>query len=500
MPIDYMRGVHPIDAIEDQVRQAFADRCARRGSVPSREFVENVNAGRRVNAEKWRARCARHDRLQQQTELLAAALERIGERVRHNAVVMAIGLITGERELLNGYRSICFFPEVAQRERRPMLNALIMFRRTHRNHGKFMRYAVVTGGPSIPLLGLSPAEQSAFELKTGSFRSTLRARIRELSRSVSRFAQWANQVHDIDVVFRGIEFTIGYRGDDNFLSVHVHANVLYTLRRRLKKKEWQKFLAGASAQFHGYWWKDCGKLRDPNEAIKYPFKPTELEVLTDEPTAEKDAQLGWLFAQTFGLPMTQPLGAFRAWCKDTFWILETDADGKQRWRQHRKVVMVDYASGSRLEICSLRKRIGKRRDPHKIVRDDQPPPENVLLGYTMPQRRFSPWAEPCALVLNYTSQPTTAWSDDTLMEMEAKRRQVLPVWYMNGGPDPAVALAVGRGQAAALEGDAGDVLAFSVHTDSSTAGPRSSRGPPIPISATEADQWQQLGIDFSVGL
>lgn len=490
----YIRGVFPTDALEDQVRQEWRDRRAQRDPFLSQEFVESVNLGRGMDAEKWRDRRARQDRLRQQTELLAAALERTGISARRNADVMAIDVMTGAQELLSAYRSICFLPEVAQRDRRPMLNALIVFRRMHRNHGKFMRYAVVTGGPSIPLLGLSHAKQSSAELETGEDFS-LRDRISELSRSVSRFAQWANQVHDVDVVFRGIEFTVKRRDGDNFLSVHPHANVLYTPRRLMKKNEWDKFLAGASAQFHGYWWKDCGKLEHANEAIKYPFKPSELD-----PQRIGDAGVRWLFDQTFGLPMTQPLGAFRAWCNDTFWTVEVGADGKPRRRQHRKAGLVDYPSGARLDVISMRKRIGKRRDPHKIVRDDQLPMENLLLGYTMPQRRFSPWASPVALVMNYTPHPGTELGQEALDDIEARRRRLLPNWQMNGAPDPAIVLAVGRGQAAALEGDAGDVVPFSVHTCSSTAGSGSSRGPPTVVRATAVDEWQQLGVDFSVGM
>ena len=489
-----IRSVYPTDALEDQVRQEWRDRQAQRDPYLSQEFVESVNIGRGMAAEKWRDRCARQDRLRQQTELLAAALERTGISARRNADVMDVGVMTSAMEPSSAYRSICFLPEVAQRDRRPMLNALIVFRRKRRNHGKFMRYAVITAGRPIPLLGLSLAEQSSPELET-SENFSLRDRISELSRSVSRTAQWADQVFDIDFVFRGIEFTVKQRDGDNFFSVHVHANVLYTPRRRLKKNEWQKFLAGARAQLHGHHWEDCGKLEHANEAIKYPFKPAELDS-----RRIGDAGVRWLYEQTFGLPMTQPLGAFRAWCNDTFWTIDVDADGKSRRRQHRKAALVEYASGAHLDVISVRKRIGKPRDLHKIVRDDQLPPENVLLGYTMPQRRFSPWAEPIAKVMNYTASPMTTCGQATLDGIEAKRRHLRPNWHMNGAPDPEVALAVGRGQAAALEGDAGDVVPFSVHTSSSTAGTRSSRGPPTAPSSTAADQWQQLGVDFSVGL
>lgn len=489
----YIRGVCPTDALEDQVRQEWRDRRAQRDPFLSQEFVESVNIGRGMDPEKYRDRCARQDRLRQQTELLAAALERIGIPARRNVDVMAIDVMTGAQELASAYRSICFLPLIAQRDRRPMLNAFFVFRRTLPNHGKYARLVVVTAGRPIPLGSFSRAKQSSFELKTGDD-STLRDRIRELHRLVSRFAQTVSQVHDVDVVFRGTEFTIDRRGGDNFFSVHPHANLVVEPRRLLSKKEWAAFLASGRHYFGDRWWKDCGKLKHPNEAIKYPFKPLEVDS-----QRIGDAGVGWIFEQTFGLPMMQPMGPFRAWCNDTFWTIEPGADGKPRRRQHRKAGLVDYASGARLQVISVRKRIGKRRDLHKIVRDDQLPPENVLLGYTMPQRRFCPWASPVALVLNYTASPMTELGQATVDGIEAKRRRLLPNWHMNGAPDPAVALAVGRAWAVAREGDAGDVVPFSVHTRSSTAGSGSSRGPPTAVRATEADQWQQLGVDFSVG-
>ena len=489
-----IRGVHPTDALEDQVRQEWCDRRAQRDPYLSQEFVASVNTGRDLDPEKWRERRARDDRLQQQTELLATALERTGESVRRNAEVMSIGLITGAQELLNAYRSICFFPTVAQRDRRPMLNELLMFRRTHRNHGKFMRYAVITAGRPIPLGGLPLAKQSSSLLERREY-FALRNRIGELSRSVSRFAQWALEVHDIDVVFRGIEFTVKQRDGDNFLSAHPHANVLYTPLKLLSEADWAAFLVGADRFFEPWWWRDCGRLKDPREAIKYPFKPVELD-----PQRIGDAGVRWLFEQTFGLPMMQPLGSFRHWRKDVFWIVDIDVGGKSRPRKHRRVVNTEYPAGARLEICSVRKRIGKPRNSHKLVGKDQEPRENRLLGFTMPQRRFSPYAEPIVKVMNYTPQPVTGYGQEALDGIDAERRRVRPVWDMNGAPDPDVALAVGRGQAAAREGDAGDVVPFSVHTSRTTAGTRSCRDPPIPIRATAADPWQQLGVDFSVGL
>ena len=475
---DYTRPVYPVDAHLARVRQYCLDRQAQRDPYPSQEAVTSLNIGRGLAPEIWRERRVRDARLFAQTEVLAAALERTGVSARSADNVVAVGLITGAQESLCGYRPICFLPLVAQRDRRPMLNELRYFRRSHKDRGRFMRYAVVTNGPTVPVGG------------------DLRVRIRELSRCISRFAEWARLNHDIDVVFRGIECTVKRRAGDDRLSAHPHANLLYTSGHRLGKKEWAAFLEGAGEQFDGWWWKDCGKLQDPNEAIKYAFKPAELEGLDD-------AAVRWLYEQTFGLKMAQPMGAFKDWRYQELWVEEKRTDGTVRRRQFRKVVTLEYNSGSKLGLCSVRKRSGKPRDPHKIVRADRTPPENVLLGFTMPQRRFSPYAEPCALVLNHTASPETEWGKETLVAIDEEREKMLRVWHMNGAPDPDVALALGHGQALAREGEASKVAAFIVHTrssiaDRSTCG-NGAQGPPASIDAPADQTWSQLGVDFAAG-
>lgn len=498
--LDHTRPIHPADAIEEQTRREYLERQARRDPYPSQEFVASLNTGRGMNPEKWRERKARDDRLYEQTEALAVALENTRLSVRGADNVTAIGLLTGAQETLNSFRSICFFPLIAQRDRRPMLNELRYFRKTRRHHGRFMRYAVVTNGPTVPVGSLPPpmleGETCEKWRKRESEYFELRRRIVDLSGKIRRFATMARQKYKIDVVFRGIEFTVKQRKGDDFFSVHPHANVLYMLQRKLRKSEWDAFLKDASEHFGGWWWKDCGTLKDPNEAIKYCFKPTELQGLEDD-------QVRWLYEQTYGLKMAQPHGAFRKWRSDTLWTNAKRPDGKEYRRKHRKIVTMEYRNGSELGICSIRKRPGKPRGQSKVLGKPGDPPENLLMGVTMPQRRFSPYAEPCALVMNYTPAPASDCGQDTLDTIELERQEVLPVWYMNGAPDPLVALALGRGQAAAREGEAGKVRPIIFNTRRPTAERSASnasvRGPPTAISPSARDEWRQLGADFSTG-
>ena len=479
-PHDHLEWV---DSLVEKGPAKFAERYERRQRAQyyypyqSQEFVEVLNTGRAMSPDAWQERRAKDQVLKDQTEVLANALERTGVSARGDNNVVAVGLVTGAVEALNTYRSICFLPCVAQRDRRPMLNELRLFRHKHKAH-KYMRFGVVTNGETVPIGDLPPTDVDELPKEHKYFE--LRRRIQDLNRMVSRFADWARNEWDIDVLFRGTEFTIKERDGDSVLSVHPHANVLYTPRRRLKKREWEAFLAAAAKQFEGFWWKDCGVLEDPNEAIKYAFKPAELNNLGD-------SAVRWLYEQTFRLKMTQPMGEFQDWRSRTFWEHVEQADGSVRSRKARKVITLEYGQGSRrLDIVTIRKRASAGPNKRDNESKDGPPPENVLMSVTTPQRRFSPYAEPCALVMNYTEAPASQWGQDALRELQERASVARPIWSMNGAPDPEVALAVGRGQAAARDGEAGRVAAFSVHTRSSTAGhslhKAQAQGPPTSIT------------------
>ena len=483
---DWYRGVHPVDAIIERLKREYLERRNQRyaeNPYPSQEFVTVLNTGRAMSPEAWNQNQARDAILKAQTDALADALDRTGVQVRGPDNVSAIGLITGQIESLDRYRPICFLPVIAQRDRKPMLNELRLYRDQAGQEGGFMRMGVITSGKPVPVGGMPPADIDQLPLKDrvgGYFEC--RDRIKEMGRRVSRLADWARDKYDIDVVFRGTEFTVKTRKGDAEPSVHIHCNLLYRPTRYLKKREWREFLDEVPNHIDGAWWKDCGVLKDPNEAIKYAFKPAELDGLTD-------AQVRWLYEQTLNLKMTQPMGGFQTWRNQTLWRTEKREDGSTVKRKHRKVVTLEYATGARtLSLMSVRKRTCQvgRREPKSIRADDAPPAENVLMTTTTPQRRFSPYAEPCALVMNYTASPTTEWGEETLANLARCQKELRPIWDMNGAPAPEVALAVGRGQAAAQAGEAGRIAAFSVHTRSSTAERRvaseQDHGPPIRAS------------------
>ncbi|WP_096700023.1 hypothetical protein [Magnetospirillum sp. 15-1] len=328
------------------------------GKTITSDEVMRLNTGWQLSPEHWRESAQRRQVLAEQTARMGDALEQFGGiRTRAPVRVTVIGNATGEIDGQESYRAICFLPLIAQRERRPVLNALRYFQR-HHPAGAYIRYAVVTAGRRVPAWG------------------DLRGAMARLHRQVSRWAHDADRDWDVEVLYRGTEVT-----RDAAATYHPHANVLYRPRRGMSKARWSAFLGWSRGRL-GAHWRDNGTLRDADEAIKYPFKPAELD---DAPGDE----LVWLWWDTHRLKLVQPMGAFAEF-------------RRQLQRDGQKVAMVNRRGGARLEIVARAK-----RDPLDDKAEADPRGENLILCRTAPQFRFCSFAEPVTLVVNYTDQPTT---------------------------------------------------------------------------------------------
>jgi len=408
-----------------------------------------TNTGWKQSAENYRESATRRALLQRENNRIAEALERHGIQTRlENGGIKAIGEVTGQIDEVDSFRSICFLPVIAQRERKPILNGLCYFQRHHKM-GKFIRLAVVTAGERIPLYG------------------DLRGTMQKMHRDISRWAHEADKDWNVAVIYRGSEFT--YDVETN--SFHPHANVLYAPRKALKGDQWAKFLSWTHKRL-GAHWKDCGTLEKPQEALKYPFKPLELQKLDS-------LALVWLYMQTRRLKIAQPMREFKRW-RDGL-LNETVAEEKinpktgeitthivrQKREQPLKVGFVNMEGGAQLRLVEKAK--GKSKPKSEVASIDlDGGSENMILCRTSPQFRFSPYAEPVTLVQNYTDNPKSDGGKERLEELRARQREARRFWDANGAPDPLTALALGRAQKAATEGAAQKVRAFNVHTSRTT--------------------------------
>lgn len=354
---------------------------------PSFEDVLANNTGQEVPTQLWESGQRRFLELQRQSDDLADKLEVEGIKAREGRRTLSvIGEVTGCIEEQRDFRPIRFLPVVAQRERQGMLNALMYFQQNAQG-GHYMRYSVVTAGQRIPAYG------------------PLRETIRKLSRDISRWASEALHRFGVEVVYRGTEFTVNSDG-----TYHPHANVLYVPRRKLAADEWQAFLSWSHKRL-GAHWRDCGKLSEPREALKYPFKPNDLQ-------GRPSDEIAWLFGQLFRMKLAQPLSSFKA-----FWHELEDSKEKIG-----RLYSSDGKPGALTRI--------KRQERGSVERSDSPPieQENRIVCRTSPQARFSPIMEPLTIIENFTRNPTTEGGKIRLFKIEQWQVQAQRYRRQNGEP------------------------------------------------------------------
>lgn len=438
----------------------------------SHAFVLDANIGRcRSDVEGWLSREADRHRLEDDTERFADILEQHGVQARTEERLVAVGLITGQRQELEGWRNTNVLPVPSSRNRAAMLRELEFFMR-HHPKGQWLRYGVVTTGERVELFG------------------DLRDRVRESYRKISRWASWAKREYGVHVVDRHGELTV-----DERLSIHPHSNVLYYLDRPLSKERWAEFL-WRSAQKFGAHWKDNGVVGNANEIVKYFFKGDDLTLLADmacavpqwaddafdatviagqvavklaakanrsrsdrlpseaffgralELVLEVGADLRrhavdgmphplvWLFYEMFGLRVATPMGDFRSFRAGL------------RSGGQKVVGVFSVTNGYELRKVEKQRRDGDGKAVDVLI------PENEVLAFTLPQPRFSPYAEPVLLVRNFTDQPRTILGALSLNRMQTTGVKLRKHWDGAGAPDPGLVIArVNEGRAAAAEGE-----------------------------------------------
>lgn len=422
--------------------------------------VIKANTGWKLDPHAWVERWKASAVLAQQSERIADALGRMGVDVRAESEVTMIGAVTGQVAELTAYKAVRFIPSVAARDRRPILNGLRFFIEEHPN-SKFFRYAVMTAPEPVP------------------FGADLRSVVAGLSRRISKWAV-AARAAGVEVLYRGIEYTRATaeeRGmSDRYAPdtplYHVHANVMTWPTRRMRDEEWAAFLQMTWKAVDAHW-RDNGRVQDPAELVKYCLKPGDLDEATDQ-------EILWLYEQSRRLKIAQPLGPFAAFMKE----LEESGEKVVRMRrQGGASELVRVAKGERLDHS---KREPKEASPGS-------PPKNVLLGVSLPQWRWTPWAEPMLLVQRYDPKSYRKGDEDRLAEIDLERAAARKDWDAAGAPSPEAALAVaglyGDGKVTAMPSRAGAEGAdpYRVHTcrptvrsEAQDGGPTCASPPPDP--------------------
>nr|WP_236765627.1 protein rep [Agrobacterium tumefaciens] len=432
--------------------------------------VLEANTGWEIDPISWADRAIATGVLEAQTKRIAEALTRAGEDVVRDGDITLISAVTGVVEELPVYSACRILPTVAARDRRPMVNGLKLFMSLNKK-SRYFRYAVFTSAEPVPTGG------------------ELREAIQALSRRISK---WAHKIskprnekgYDIDVLFRGIEFTRGTakergmtdRYPPDTILYHVHANVIYWPTRLLSDDDWKEFLE-TTHKFMGAQWKDNGSIRKVEEIVKYCSKPADT-------LAASDDEIVWLYRQTKLLKIAQPLGNFKEWMKDLKdrgeKVVRVNVNGEGDLRRVKKFTRKgepddeNAASDFNEPSCSIdaeEKTIGgqDRKETSK-------PASNILIGMTLPQWRHTPWAEPMIIVQHYDAASMT---DDMRCDIEIWRDRARGWWDEAGAPDPEEALFVAEMalnghktindvREAAEAAKAAEAPSYKVHTCSST--------------------------------
>lgn len=460
------------------------------------------NTANEVPAEEWADAQLRQDALVAQTNRLANILENFDIRSRLDSDLCVLPTVTdSEPCFLEAFRPIRFLPTIAQRDRRPMLNALKHYQLHHKD-GRYWRYGVVSSGQRVPVYG------------------DVRGRTRKLHRKVSKASSEVKALYGIEYLSRVTEWTI-----DEMLTFNVHANLVYVPPAGgLSEARWGEFL-GYSHDHYGTQWRDCGVLQDPAEVLKYPFKPADVEILADSAAhfveawrdrkvtetmlktkfqhmvmesmskvaiskgldpeispsdpevlerVEKayenarlkmtaayergdDHPIVWLYKEVSrhvgddgvmkgGLKLAQPLNSFKTYRGEL---------DRQRLKvasvvthEMSEATEVGEPSGvQKKTILSLVEKPHKKAreiDPDKEPTEPTGPAENIVLTVGLPQPRWCPFAEPVVYVMGYTERPTTDRGREGLSLIAHYRDMARHWWTLQGGPDPRSAVLAGE--------------------------------------------------------
>lgn len=400
--INYLQAVSP---------PAGQKRPSATGAL-SHEQVMRVHTGWEICQEDWAERQKSRKLLLEQSNYIADVLETQGIKSRLENDITAIGAVTLQTDKLDSFRTIRFIPSVAQRDRRPMLNALRYFLENEPGASRYTRYAVVTfGQPLVPLV------------------DDLSGAVSDLTRRISRWSSEVLEKFNIEVIYRGVEYTLHDRDGSGVETLHLHANVLYWPRSKLTTEKWLEFLNFTKQRLASHW-KDCGKVGNASEIVKYVIKPEDVCGCTPE-------VIKWLYEGSFKKRLSSGMNSFKKFTAEL-------KEEKEKIINVRKVGLCRVKKSERLKHIDR-----KESDYPKSER----PVKNIILGITLPQHRFTPWGEPMILVQNFDKNAATP---SFMEEIYMIKSSAMFHWEENGAPDVNIALAVGK----AWEEEAVNIVPF----------------------------------------
>jgi hypothetical protein len=318
--------------------------------------------------------------LMEQSETMADRLERCDMQGRSSrGEVTVVGMVSGQAESSTDFRNTNLIPVQQSRNVRDILKSISYMMDTAYRKNQFRMLVVPAGW-----------------CRVGEYREHHEAHTRRMS----KFAALSElRELGITMFFYNMENTI-HRPGVAMLNLHSHA--LIRCNRRLGRKKWIEFLDLAKRHFPKGYVHDS-KIGKAAECVKYSFKPSEFDKMTD---AE------------FGEFALQVMGGRCQVDAETGEIKTRLSDGGELIEVREGPLKFFHPLGPLREFRSELKR--NRQKLVRVSSDDgwtwntterkkpEPKPEgggatkNIVLAVTRPMPKFTPRMEPCIIVQDYS--------------------------------------------------------------------------------------------------
>lgn len=366
--------------------------------------IDQLLIGREVARDTWIDGQSRARQLHEQSEDLVRRLERIGIQARtERDETVFVGLVSGQAERATDYRNCNLIPLQQSRNVHNMLKH-VRYLVDNTRPGR-LRMLVVSGG----------------WCRYDEYRKHHRAHTRRMS----KFAAHPKlREFGISIEFYNVENTI-HREDVAMFNLHSH--VLFQSHRKLGRKKWIEFLDFARNFFPKGYVHD-GKIEKPNEVVKYVFKPSEFDLLTDDELAEVwhqivggrakfDPHTGEIETRIDDagesvdcvegpLKFFHPYGSIKAL--------------RRELRERRQKLIMVPTKDDRW-IWRLTEPTSAEERPEST---DSRPRNNLVLAKTRPMPKFSRRMEPCLIVQNYDGNFARMIADNGLGKLQADAKAI----------------------------------------------------------------------------
>jgi len=394
--------------------------------------VWSALVGREVSRDVFLDGQIRARQLREQSETIVMRMERCGIKGRSGrGGVSIVGLVSGEAEQTADFRNCNLIPVQQSRNVHDMLKHVRYLMETAPKKNQF-RMLVVSGG----------------WCQFDEYRKHHKAHTRRMS----KFA--ANPLLKelgIKVQFYNVENTI--HRSDNKAMLNLHSHALFKSERFLGKKKWKRFIEFARNFFPKGYVHDS-KIEKANEVVKYVFKPSEFDLLSDQEFGELAAQIiggrsqvdpdtgevltrvdddGQLVEIKEG-PLTffRPLGEMRKF--------------RSELREARQKIIMVPTSDDRWVWRKTEKK------PARPIEDcEAAPRDNMVLAITRPMPKFTPRMEPCLIVQDYAGDFEKMIAENGLSETVRDARRLFADRAQKDATALREAETASRGEAASMK-------------------------------------------------